>query len=492
MKKESLSDALGQVGDDLILEAARKRKKRRSGWIVVAAVAACVCLMVGLAVPAFWKDGSASLGREVNFLKYGSAEPKAIRTVVYPECAPAPQDESLDWESYLQVNALWQEDRDAAAAANNASNQFVDAFAQATAPTFLMGAEGENRVYSPVNVYMALSMLAELTQGQSRGQIMALLGAEDMQSLRIRAQNVWRANYSDDGVLTSVLANSLWLDESISYNPETLDILSEQYYASSYQGSMGSKEYNELLQAWLKEQTGGLLDEQAENAELSGNCVLALASTVYFQGRWADVFSEEKTAEDVFYTPNGEKTADFMNQTLTNDIIYWGENYTAVKKSMTTGGGMWLILPDEGVSVDELLEEGEAMEMVCSTNWSKKKNITIHLSLPKFDIVSQTELSQNLQALGVTDVFQDTLSDFSPITEEYTNLVLSEVQHAARVTVDEEGGEAAAYTLMLVTPTSAPEPELEEISFTLDRPFLFVLTGVSDQPLFVGVVNDPS
>ena len=47
---------------------------------------------------------------------------------------------------------------------------------------FLGGKEGENAAYSPVNVYMALAMLAELTDGASRQQILDLLGSDSLEA----------------------------------------------------------------------------------------------------------------------------------------------------------------------------------------------------------------------------------------------------------------------------------------------------------------------
>ena len=46
---------------------------------------------------------------------------------------------------------------------------------------------------------------------------------------------------------------------------------------------------------------------------------------------------------------------------------------------------------------------------------------------------------------------------------------------------------AAAYTAMLMCGTAGP-PE-EEVDFTLDRPFVFAVTGADGLPLFVGVVH---
>ncbi|MCH5231965.1 MAG: serpin family protein, partial [Muribaculaceae bacterium] len=68
-------------------------------------------------------------------------------------------------------------------------------------------------------------------------------------------------------------------------------------------------------------------------------------------------------------------------------------------------------------------------------------------------------------------------------------LFVSQVQHAARVKVDEEGCEAAAYTYIGM-PTSGMPPA-DEVDFILDRPFLFAITGDSGLPLFVGTVNQP-
>ena len=35
-------------------------------------------------------------------------------------------------------------------------------------------------------------------------------------------------------------------------------------------------------------------------------------------------------------------------------------------------------------------------------------------------------------------------------------------------------------------------PPEDEVDFTLDRPFLFLLTSSQGQPLFAGVVNQPA
>ena len=142
-------------------------------------------------------------------------------------------------------------------------------------------------------------------------------------------------------------------------------------------------------------------------------------------------------------------------------------------------------------SPEELLSSGEAMAFVQQNayEYENQKSAKIHLSVPKFDISSDMELSAQLKALGITDVFSPGVADFSPIIPEDDGGYVSQVKHAARVAIDEEGVTAAAFTVIQRAGLSGfPE---DEIYFTLDRPFLFVIESQDGLPLFAGVVNQP-
>lgn len=117
--------------------------------------------------------------------------------------------------------------------------------------------------------------------------------------------------------------------------------------------------------------------------------------------------------------------------------------------------------------------------------------MTIDLSVPKFDVSADTDLSGALRALGVTDVFDAGKADFSPLTDKADSIFLSQAKHSARVTLDEEGVVAAAYTVMVACGARLARPD-ERVEFTLDRPFLFAVTGESGEILFAGIVNTPA
>lgn len=434
-------------------------------------------------------------------IPYAAARANALAAVVYPEMAPYPKEEdfissvtgAFDYNKYDSAYDAWRENREALRSGMDYTG-LMDSFLSASTAQFLTGAGSENRVYSPLNVYMALSMLAETTGGNSREQLLDLLGADSVETLRTRANALWRDHYRDDGVVTSLLANSLWLNENLDghYVQDTLDTMAQDYYAGSFSGEMGSEEYNQALRSWINEQTRGLLKDAAGGLEMDPSTVLALASTVYFKAGWASKFEEANTREDIFHTPSGDLTVDFMHSSRTQ-TYYWSDRFSAV--SLDFEGReyrMWLILPDEGYAPDDLLASGEAVEFLLADkyHYADSKYLTVHLSMPKFDVSSSTDLIEGLKELGVTDIFDYSVSDFTLLTD-LPEIYVSQAVHAARVIADEEQVEAAGFTVIGMEPGSALPPT-DEVDFILDRPFIFAITGDSGLPLFTGVVNEPN
>ncbi len=429
-----------------------------------------------------------------------SEKKNVIAEAEYPVMAPYPSEADyydekngdFDYEAYEADHTAWQKtvvktDSEEIRTIISAMTPFV----QKTAAQLLNDARTENRVYSPLNLYFALGLLAEITGGNSRAQILDVMEIESVEILRQRLSTLWKANYRTDGTMNSVFANSLWLDRRISFRQETLDLLAETYYASSYSGDMGSPEFEQGFRNWLKEQTGGLLEKQADSLEFPEDSLLALASTVYYSAKWQYQFSEKFTEEQVFHAPSGDINCDFLYKE-DETSYYYGENYAAVSLPFNGNANnkMWFILPDEDVTVTDLLNDDEVSSLYLTGKGSSVERI-VHIRIPKFDISSDVELSDTLRSLGITDIFDPASADFSPLTKDFSGEIgVDSAKHAVRVAIDEEGCTAAAYTVVLLV-GAAPPPD-EEVEITFDRPFLFVITGSRNTVLFMGIVNDPT
>lgn len=472
MKKEKkLQDAIGMIGEDLVNEAKeipkKNQKAKKIKW--TAAIAACLalCLIIGAAFIPGWNTVS----------------PKAfaVSLAEYPDMPDYPgrgnnEAKYKEWGTYRNKN------RDA----YKKLDLDLDSFFTTTIPEFLSDADGKNRVYSPLNVYMALAMTAEITDGESREQILSLLGASDIETLRREANVIWNANYVDDGSKKTVLASSLWMNDEVSFKKDTLERVSENYYASSFSGDVTSEEYTKAFRKWLSEQTGGLLDDSIEQLEFSPETVMALATTVNFYARWDAEFNKDKTKDAVFHGTDGDAMCEFMYASY-YDTYYWGEKFSAVEQGFTDGGSMLFILPDEGVSAEELLSDAQTMNFIIGNDRKNNKYLKVNRSIPKFDVASELNLTKGLQNLGITDIFSFERSDFSPLTDD-TSVALSQATHGARVMIDEEGCTAVAFTALQYA--GSPPPPDDVVDFVLDRPFIFVITSQTGLPLFVGVVNN--
>lgn len=452
---EKLQDALGYISAKHIAEAAAAKKHRKPYWLGAVAAVLAVILTVSIILPL-------------------SVPVKAVSTAQYPP---------HQWK-------YWGEEMTAARA------DLTDYFSNSIRQT-LSDSGSENQVYSPLNLYMALAVTAELCDGESREQILEAANADSIQALRAQANQIWQATHYDNND-QSLLANSLWLDKELDYDQATMDALATHYYTSVYSSDLGSDETNQAIQDWLNEQTGGLLEQEAQNAGIPEDPgtfpVFALYSTVYFQGKWSNNFLPVKNSYDVFHGTNGDKKVIFMNKKPTETYYYWGEDFGAVCEGLNNGSQMWFILPDEDKTADDVLAAGEYLDIILNTNsyiesGDRCKDMRVNLSIPKFDITATGDLKEAAQKLGVTDIFDAQTADFSTaVTGEYP-VWISSINQATRVAIDEEGVTAASYVEMVAP--GAAEPPTEIIDFILDRPFLFVITNRYGLPLFAGVVNDP-
>lgn len=481
MKSNDILNAIGFVDEGFVEKSIPSVKKKSKKVIVLKTVAAVLAVILVLNVFAriISYDPSENVYPQYN-PKYPLTlyvSPMAIAVPEYPETAKF--GESDYYESRREHYGQYEGYSDG-----------LDGFFQKSTVQILSSKEAKNRVYSPVSLYLALGMLAETTDGNSRKQILELLGYNSIEELRTQAHAVWNLNFCDDGLSKSLLASSMWLDNDLPYNEDTLKNLADNYYSSSFSGEMGSDEYNKALRDWLNHNTGNLLTDYADTSAFDPETVLGLFTTVYFEAQWSSPFSEESNTTEVFHAQQDDIEHEFMNKTC-QDRYYWADNFSAARLYFSESGSMWFFLPDENVSVDEVLNNEEMFAIISEPyEYENGKYTKINFSVPKFDVSSEAELSEHIKALGITDVFDMEKADFSILSSDNSEIYLSRANQNSRVKIDETGCVAASYTELMLNAGSGP-PKDEEIDFTLDRPFIFVITGYSGMPLFVGVVETP-
>lgn len=453
MKRKILEQALNEISDQHIAEAAVRKKQARASWIGPVAAALAVAIL------------SLSLLRPFTAAK-------AVAEADYPKYRWEYRGEQIK-QALPRLRAF---------------------FTQSMAQT--LSSSSENLTYSPINLYMALCLMAEACD--SNDQILALLGADSREKLREQANLIWNATYRDDKDQT-LLANSVWLDEGLNFNRTVMDTLANSYYTSVYESDLQSNKTAKAIKDWLNKQTGSILKSNVDRLDVDALTVMLLYSTVYYQAKWADTskFNKSMNTKGKFHTPSGDVDCTYMNKKEMQTNYYWAEDFGAISLALKDGSRMWLLLPDADKATNDVVSSPEFSSLLfqfASSNYENSKYMKVNLSLPKFDIRASGDLKEDLQAMGVTDVFSPETADLSGTIYGHTDLdgfdpFISAVNQATRVSIDEDGVTAASY-IKLPEAGAAPPPE-EIIDFILDRPFVFVITNRYDLPLFAGVVNEP-
>ena len=243
-----LAEALCHISEKHIAEAGNaKRRHRRTVLRTAAAVLAVVLLLNLPYIPGRVNAKTVS-------------EASASRAMARPD-----YDKYRDKDKFRADSIAYQAYNEALQAATVQANTDLAGFYGDSTLLYMEGAT-DNRVWSPVNGFIALSMLAEITEGNSRQQILTALNAPDLDTLRSRVEAVWEDVYYDGGYEMCYLANSLWLDEGLDYNQETMDALAYHHYASVFQTDLQKEKAGKALRTWLNNNTGGLLKDYTKNS----------------------------------------------------------------------------------------------------------------------------------------------------------------------------------------------------------------------------------
>lgn len=405
----------------------------------------------------------------------------------FPQFPQAPEDgPDADWPAYYNAyDEYYSAVMELRGGGIPEGTRFaVSDFAAKSTPLALAGQEGKNAAFSPVSLWAALAMLAPCAQGDSQSQLLSALGVAGQRELTDQVGRLWKGLYTNDGVSSLILSNSVWLNDAQQgeYVQATLDTLGRDYFAGVYTTPMGTAGADQAITDWVAKETNGLIGGNGPVVETAPDTLALLASSLYYKAAWMEPFEAAQTQAGDFTTAGGNTvSADFMHRTASGGFLK-REGYQAAALE-TQLGEMFFVLPEEGTAPEELLSDTSFLSSL-SSGAADVQYGTVEWSVPKFDLSADLDLMSTLKSLGITDLLDKDKADLSGLTSLDT--FLTQAEQMTRVSVDEEGVEAAAVTIL--APGAGAPPE-ETCVMNLNRPFLFVLRN-QGVPLFVGVVNE--
>jgi serpin B len=334
-----------------------------------------------------------------------------------------------------------------------------------------------NIVFSPLSIYIALSLTANGAVGTTQREMLDLLQASGIEQLNQKNMTIMKnESFSDSGKNILNLANAIFTRVKPT---DEFQGVSQNVFNSTSDALQSVEQINK----WCSDKTNGRIDKILEN--LSQNVQMILLNAVYFKGNWLKQFPKAQTSKRTFYDKSRNKTeVNMMYQKIKTkyfqdstvqmiELPYNENNFSA-----------YVILPDETVSIDDFILNLNSSDFY--SNFTKmKNNVEVELSLPRFTLEAGSELKSHLISLGMKIAFTGG-ADFSNMTKE-TPLLVESVVHKAFIKIDEEGTEAAAVTKVTMSRCFVM---VEKIEMIVDRPFLFVLKEKNiDLSLFISKVE---
>jgi serine protease inhibitor len=345
-----------------------------------------------------------------------------------------------------------------------------------------------NTMCSPISLFMALALSASGANGQTQDEILSVLNMKDIGLKKMEEQtgNMYRLLYTDNEIGKLKLANSLWLQENVSFNKNYIDTAVDNYYASIFLVDFSDDKTSKLISKWISENTNGTLE--GENP-INPEQIMSIINTIYFCDEWIDKFNEEKTKEDIFYSYDGEDVlCDFMNMEYGSHAFIDGDGYTASSLQLKNHSSMNFYLPDEGIDVYDLISTPEKVSMLFDKDNPSNtgKFGEVKFKIPKFSFGSTFQLKEALKDMGIESAFKPD-ADFTRLTDNDIAYI-SDIIQSTHISINEKGCEASAFTKIDYDGCALPKDKAEMI---LDRPFIFSITSPNGAVLFVGVVNNP-
>jgi serpin B len=243
------------------------------------------------------------------------------------------------------------------------------------------------------------------------------------------------------------------------------------------------------INAWVEEQTKGKIKDLLKSTHINPHTLLILTNAIYFKGLWASPFSREKTSKEEFHvSPTDRVQVDMMKQLGRFRQFDDGTMQALELPYKGNSLAMVLFLPRAQDGLSQLESSLTAAKI---EGWlSKFSSHRVDVSLPKFKLTAECELSNALSELGMPVAFKPGAADFSGITGT-RELAISAVVHKAFVEVEEKGTEAAAATGVVVSARAAVVAQ-QPVIFRADHPFFFLIRDTDTGTiLFVGRLVRP-
>ena len=309
----------------------------------------------------------------------------------------------------------------------------------------LLAAKSSNAVISPSCLYQTLVLASEITDGETRGEIVSALGSDA--EIRKTAESIMEIKAPEYGCKDFHYSTgaSVWLDEKVRVSDDIGKCEGTLVPVEFEQVTMGADDASARMGEWLARNTGGIFPDAPK---VDAGTLMVAIGAMHLKDSWNDEFDEDDPRP--FKLEDGStQNTDFMLDWNRYDCLERDGSIT-LSKALTSGCMMCISMPREGVTVGDYIRCGDAWKNIGDYAKGKftESSRDCKLYMPKFDLKSDgIDVAGLVESLGIEKIF-DPDADFSPVSPDA--LMVSDILQSTRLTIDEQGLEGASYVAMMM------------------------------------------
>ncbi|MBQ6547116.1 MAG: hypothetical protein IJL74_03880 [Bacilli bacterium] len=351
--------------------------------------------------------------------------------------------------------------------------------------------EEGNYLISPYSIEIALNMLRDGANGETKNQIDKLISKREINNFKVKNRiNVANAAFIKNEYKENVV-KSYYTSLKEKYNAT---ILYDQFKTPK------------VMNDWVNKETDGMIKTIINR--LNPNFAMAIANAVAIDVEWRYPFECTSTTKAEFTKYDNSKYDVAMMHKTYRNITYFDTDkekgivlpyntYDENGKVVEDGTKLEFvgILPNSDIKsyVNNITKD--TFDRIDNNMTNLKEKEEVRLSLPMFKYEYQIkDFIKTLKDLGIKEVFDDSKADLSNmIGKEGSNFYVSDAIHKTYIDLNEKGTKAAAVTAFFVAEKSALPEQLKTIEINFNKPFVYMIRdSKTKEVLFFGVIYEPS
>lgn len=332
-----------------------------------------------------------------------------------------------------------------------------------------------NSIFSPFGVYAEIVLLHIGSRSHTLRELGRLSGSDNMSESALiepatqLLYQIWHSRASNVFAMANVILTGPGTSVTYYYQRE----LTDRAWKATVRNI---SEYTSVeVNRWAEHITQGRITQLIDRPIRPGTQIMML-NGAYFNGRWKEKFSRSHRAP-FFNADYSSSIVSFMEKK--GDVEHaFHKGYNVDMISLPYIGSFlkfFMIVPRDQFGIERIKKALNASTLSSLTSMLRKTAVELHV--PKFTFEVSYNLRRPLERLGVKSLFTGwaILWRISPVK----GIHVTDILHKARITVNNEGGEAITGAKI---PTS--------VTVNADHPFLFfVIAGQRNALLFAGQVN---